>query len=79
MMEGLIDLAKNAVDERVRSVCLNSVLDRAGVRPVDYDPSDDPEVKTKLDVRLLSPEQRQQLRELLATMASPKPSPLEGE
>ena len=35
MMLGLIDLAKNAEDERVRSVCLVAVLDRAGIRPID--------------------------------------------
>ena len=35
MMVGLIDLARNAEDERVRSVCLMAVLDRAGVRPID--------------------------------------------
>ncbi len=43
MMAGLIDLAKNAVDERVRAVCLVAVLDRAGVRPADYDPNCDAE------------------------------------
>ena len=37
MMRGLIELAKTAEDERVRSVCLVAVLDRAGVRPIDYD------------------------------------------
>jgi hypothetical protein len=47
MMAGLIDLAKNAEDERVRSVCLVAVLDRAGVRPMDYDPTKDAE-KPKL-------------------------------
>ncbi|HWZ68746.1 MAG TPA: hypothetical protein VNW89_13035 [Stellaceae bacterium] len=35
MMRELIDLAKTAEDERVRSVCLIAVLDRAGVRPID--------------------------------------------
>jgi hypothetical protein len=34
MMRGLVDLAKNAEDERVRSVCLVAVLDRAGIRPI---------------------------------------------
>ncbi len=34
MMRGLVDLARNAEDERVRSVCLIAVLDRAGVRPI---------------------------------------------
>jgi hypothetical protein len=45
MMAGLIDLAKNAVDERVRSVCLIAVLDRAGVKPIDYDPTIDEAVE----------------------------------
>ena len=35
VMAGLIDLARSAEDERVRSVCLMAVLDRAGVRPID--------------------------------------------
>ena len=44
MMYGLIELAKNAKDERVRSVCLVAVLDRAGVRGEDYNPDRDPEI-----------------------------------
>src|ERR1700738_4557334 len=39
MMRELIELAKTAEDERVRSVCLIAVLDRAGVRPIDFDPA----------------------------------------
>jgi len=35
MMRGHAELANNAEDERVRSVCLVAVLDRAGVRPID--------------------------------------------
>jgi hypothetical protein len=35
MMYGLIELAKHAQDERVRSVCLIAVLDRAGIRGED--------------------------------------------
>jgi hypothetical protein len=35
MMQELIRLATNAEDERVRSVCLIAVLDRAGVKPID--------------------------------------------
>jgi hypothetical protein len=34
-MRGLIELAKRAEDERVRSVCLIAVLDRVRVRPID--------------------------------------------
>jgi hypothetical protein len=40
MMRGLIELAKTAEDERVRSVCLVAVLDRAGVKPIDFDPNE---------------------------------------
>jgi hypothetical protein len=55
MMAGLIDLAKNAVDERVRSVCLVAVLDRAGVRPIDYDPTvDKASERPKFDPSLYS-------------------------
>jgi hypothetical protein len=35
MAEGLIALARTAQDERVRSVCMLAVLDRAGIRPVE--------------------------------------------
>ena len=38
MMQGLIEDADNAEDERVRSVCRLAVLDRAGIRPIDFDP-----------------------------------------
>jgi hypothetical protein len=41
MMRGLVDLARTAEDERVRLVCLIAVLDRAGVRPIDYIPAED--------------------------------------
>jgi hypothetical protein len=40
VMEELIGLTLNAEDERVKSVCAVAVLDRAGVRPVDFDPAD---------------------------------------
>ena len=41
-MQVLIDLAKNeSADERVRAVCAVAVLDRGGVRPIDYDPAEE--------------------------------------
>ena len=40
MMRGLIELARTAQDERVKSVALVAVLDRAGIRPIDYDPNE---------------------------------------
>jgi hypothetical protein len=48
MMRGLIDLAKNAEDERVRSVCQLAVLDRAGVRPIDK-PEPEQEPRPRFD------------------------------
>jgi hypothetical protein len=55
MMLGLIDLAKNAEDERVRSVCLIAVLDRAGVKPIDK-PELEPEQRPAFDPRAYSAE-----------------------
>jgi hypothetical protein len=72
MMRGLIELAKNAEDERVRSVCLVAVLDRAGIRGEDYNPDRDPDLRPKLDVSRLSPEERGELRRLLE-LAMPRP------
>jgi hypothetical protein len=40
MMRALIQLAKTAEDERVKSVCIVAVLDRAGVKPIDFDPNE---------------------------------------
>ncbi len=66
MMAGLIDLAKNAVDEKVRAVCLVAVLDRAGVRPADYDPASDAEQpKLQFDPRAYTAEELAKLEEAL--------------
>jgi hypothetical protein len=41
MMEVLIGLASDdEVEPRVRSVCAMAVLDRAGIRPIDFDPNE---------------------------------------
>ena len=56
MMRGLIDLGKNAEDERVRSVCLVAVLDRAGIRPIDR-PEPEPEQRPAFDPRAYLPEE----------------------
>jgi hypothetical protein len=69
MMAGLIDLAKNAVDERVRSVCLVAVLDRAGVRPIDYDPTIDKASESpKFDPSLYSSEELDLIEHVLRLM-----------
>ena len=71
MMAGLIDLAKNAEDERVRSVCLIAVLDRAGVRPIDYDPAEDAAARQpKFDPSLYSPEQLDEIERTLRLVAA---------
>ena len=71
MMAGLINLAKNAVDERVRSVCLIAVLDRAGVRPIDYDPAEDAAARQpKFDPSLYSPEQLDEIERTLRLVAA---------
>ena len=69
MMRGLVDLARTAEDERVRSVCLIAVLDRAGVRPIDYDPTiDEATERPKFDPSLYSPEELNLIERVLRLM-----------
>ena len=67
VMRELVTLARTAEDERVRAVCLVAVLDRAGVKPMDYDPSQDNPQPT-WDPGSLDPEEREQLKALLGKM-----------
>jgi hypothetical protein len=55
-MRELIDLALFADGERVRSVCVVAVLDRAGVRPKDFDPLVDDRPSVPFNPRDYSPE-----------------------
>jgi len=41
MMYGLVELACNAEDERVRMMSMMAVLDRGGIMPSAYDPQED--------------------------------------
>jgi hypothetical protein len=50
MMYGLIELACEAEDERVRSVCLTAVLDRGGLKPIDFDPDEEAAATSKLSL-----------------------------
>ena len=61
------DLALHAEDERVRSICLVAVLDRSGVRPIDYDPAQDVTPPT-CDPGALTPEERENLKAYLVNM-----------
>jgi len=50
MVKGLIGLAMDTnEDSRVRSICMLAVLDRGGVRPVDYDPNEDQQQRPKFN------------------------------
>ena len=70
MMRELVDLAKTAADERVRSVCLIAVLDRAGVRPIDK-PMDEEEAKRPppFDPSLYSTEELEQMQTVMLMIA----------
>jgi hypothetical protein len=67
-MRELVALAKTAEDERVRAVCLVAVLDRAGVKPIDYDSTQDQQTPPTWDPGSLDPEEREQLKALLQKM-----------
>lgn len=67
MMQELIDLALHADDERVRSVCAVAVLDRAGVRPIDFDPAEDAG-RADFDPRDFTPEELDQIEAALRLM-----------
>ena len=72
LARAIVELALDPkVDERVRSVLIVAGLDRAGVRPMDYDPSSDNPQPT-WDPGSLDPEEREQLKALLQKMAGKK-------
>jgi hypothetical protein len=68
LARAIVELALDPkVDERVRSVCLVAGLDRAGVKPMDYDPSQD-QVQPTWDPGALTDEEREELKALLQKM-----------
>jgi hypothetical protein len=71
LMKELINLALTAEDERVKAACLMGCLDRAGLKPMDYDPSSEKQA-VPLDFSRLNAEQRAQMRELLEAMKAPE-------
>ena len=68
VMARLIELALHADDERVASVCGVAVLDRAGIRPTDYNPSEDQSQQPSWDPGALTDEEREDLKALLVEM-----------
>ena len=68
LARAIVELALDPkVDERVRSVCLVAGLDRAGVKPMDYDPAQDVTPPT-WDPGALTPEERENLKAYLVKM-----------
>jgi hypothetical protein len=65
LMHELVKLALTAEDERVKSFCLVACLDRAGLKPTEYDPTSELSDARALDLSKLTPEQRAQLRLLI--------------
>ena len=58
MMRELVKIAEDEEeDNRVRSVCMLAVLDRGGVRPIDYDPSEGKEQRAKFNPDDYTPEE----------------------
>jgi hypothetical protein len=60
MMQVLIDLAQGEdVDARVRSVCAIAVLDRGGVKPIDFDSAEEKTSQPAFNPRDYSAEELQ--------------------
>jgi hypothetical protein len=80
MMRELIELARTAEDERVRSVCLVAVLDRAGIRGIDYDPKEDEaRERPKFNPRDYSDEELNVIEVALKLMLRPPAAAARGE
>jgi hypothetical protein len=71
VMARLIELALHADDERVASVCGVAVLDRGGIRPTDYNPSEDQLQQPSWDPGKLTREERAQFCVILEKLAKP--------
>ena len=78
VMQELINLALHAEDERVRSICAVAVLDRAGVRPVDFDPAEELEERPSFNPRDYSPEELNLIERALRLMVERR-DPLQTE
>jgi len=65
-MRRLIELM-NAEDERVSYMATTAVLDRSGVKPIDYDPAED-QPQPSWDPGALDPKERENLKAYLVKM-----------
>ena len=68
-MEVLVGLASDdEVEPRVRSVCAMAVLDRAGIRPIDFDPNEGKGEGFDFNPRDYTPEELEVLEAALRLM-----------
>ena len=67
-MRDLVELSRTAEDERVRAVCLVAILDRGGVKPIDYDPSEEKSEHPPFNPRDYSPEELTLIEKALRLM-----------
>jgi hypothetical protein len=65
MMERLVELARSSADDRVASVCAMAVLDRAGIRPIDFDPAEEKRSAPRFNAKDFSDEELQQIEAAL--------------
>jgi hypothetical protein len=60
-MKRLIELMKNAEDERVAFMACTAILDRSGVKPIEYDAREEQQALSRLPLE----ERKARLRELI--------------
>ena len=70
--EEIIRLYKESSDDRVRYMSAQWVYEQAWGKAQPYDPATDPEASPPLDVTVLTPEQRHELRLLIDLMRAGK-------
>jgi hypothetical protein len=72
MMHKLVDLAQNSEDDRVASVCAIAVLDRASIRPIDFDPNEERGTKPRFNPRHYTPEELDLIQAALKLLVRPR-------
>jgi hypothetical protein len=69
MMRRLVELARTSEDGRVAAVCAMAVLDRGGLKPIDYDPAEEAaNRKPTFDPSLYTTEELEQLHAAIMLM-----------
>src|SRR4029077_7262289 len=70
MVAELVDLALNCPDEKVRAGCLIAALDRAGVRPMDFDvKAEEPMRRPPFDPSLYTTDELRQMQAVMQMIA----------